>query len=60
MKLNAEARNFRVFGPDEIQSNRLTVLFDVTNSAWMAERLPEDDHMAADGRVMEVLSEHTC
>jgi xylulose-5-phosphate/fructose-6-phosphate phosphoketolase len=60
MKLNAEARNFRVFGPDEIQSNRLTALFEVTNSAWMAETLPEDDHMAPDGRVMEVLSEHMC
>jgi xylulose-5-phosphate/fructose-6-phosphate phosphoketolase len=60
MKLNAEARNFRVFGPDEINSNRLSALFDVTNSVWMAETLTEDEHMAADGRVMEVLSEHTC
>ena len=60
MKLNAEARNFRVFGPDEIHSNRLSALFEVTNSVWMAETLPEDDHMAPDGRVMEVLSEHMC
>jgi xylulose-5-phosphate/fructose-6-phosphate phosphoketolase len=60
MKLNAEVRNFRVFGPDEVHSNRLTALFDVTNSVWMAETRPEDDHMAADGRVMEVLSEHMC
>jgi xylulose-5-phosphate/fructose-6-phosphate phosphoketolase len=60
MKLNTEARNFRVFGPDEVHSNRLTALFDVTNSVWMAETLPGDDHMAADGRVMEVLSEHMC
>jgi xylulose-5-phosphate/fructose-6-phosphate phosphoketolase len=60
MKLNAEARNFRVFGPDEIHSNRLSALFEVTNSVWMAETLPEDDHLAPDGRVMEVLSEHMC
>jgi xylulose-5-phosphate/fructose-6-phosphate phosphoketolase len=60
MKLNQEARNFRVMGPDETNSNRLGALFDVTNRAWVAETLPEDDHLAADGRVMEILSEHTC
>ncbi|MCC7412762.1 MAG: phosphoketolase family protein [Gammaproteobacteria bacterium] len=60
MKLNAPYRNFRVFGPDETASNRLGALFEVTERAWVAERLPEDDHLAADGRVMEILSEHTC
>jgi xylulose-5-phosphate/fructose-6-phosphate phosphoketolase len=60
MKLNMDSRNFRVVGPDETASNRLGALFEVTDRAWMAERLPEDDHLAADGRVMEILSEHTC
>ena len=60
MKLNAEARNFRVMGPDETASNRLGALFEVTDRAWMAERTPEDDHLSPDGRVMEILSEHTC
>jgi len=60
MRLNMEERNFRVVGPDETNSNRLGALFEVTNRAWMAETLPEDDHLAADGRVMEILSEHTC
>jgi xylulose-5-phosphate/fructose-6-phosphate phosphoketolase len=60
MKLNTDARNFRVVGPDETASNRLGALFEVTERAWMAERLPEDDHLAPDGRVMEILSEHTC
>jgi len=60
MKLNREARNFRVVGPDETASNRLGALFEVTDRAWLAERLPGDDHLAPDGRVMEILSEHTC
>jgi xylulose-5-phosphate/fructose-6-phosphate phosphoketolase len=60
MKLNQEARNFRVMGPDETSSNRLGALFEVTDRAWVAETLPEDDHLAPDGRVMEILSEHTC
>jgi xylulose-5-phosphate/fructose-6-phosphate phosphoketolase len=60
MKLNADTRNFRVVGPDETASNRLNALFDVTSRAWMLERLPEDEQMARDGRVMEILSEHTC
>lgn len=60
MKLNHPSRNFRVMGPDETASNRLGALFETTNRAWMAEILPEDDHLAADGRVMEILSEHTC
>jgi xylulose-5-phosphate/fructose-6-phosphate phosphoketolase len=52
--------NFRVFGPDETASNRLGALFEVTNRAWMAERYDSDDHLAPDGRVMEILSEHAC
>ncbi|UCG55711.1 MAG: phosphoketolase family protein [Phycisphaerales bacterium] len=60
MNLNKKQRNFRVFGPDETESNRLGALFESTNRTWMAEKLPEDDHLAPDGRVMEILSEHTC
>jgi xylulose-5-phosphate/fructose-6-phosphate phosphoketolase len=60
MRANAGAANFRVFGPDETASNRLSALFEVTNRTWMAERVPGDDHLAPDGRVMEVLSEHLC
>ena len=52
--------NFRVFGPDETASNRLGALFEVTNRTWVAEHLATDDHLAPDGRVMEILSEHTC
>jgi len=60
MKLNGEERNFRVMGPDETASNRLDALFEVTNRTWMAEMIPGDDHLSPDGRVMEILSEHTC
>ncbi len=60
MKLNLDARNFRVMGPDETNSNRLGALFEVTNRAWTGDTIPEDDHLAPDGRVMEILSEHTC
>jgi xylulose-5-phosphate/fructose-6-phosphate phosphoketolase len=60
MKINQKTKNFRVFGPDETTSNRLGAILDVTNRAWMASILPEDDRLAADGRVMEILSEHTC
>ena len=52
--------NFRVVGPDETASNRLGALFEVTQRTWEAELLPTDDHLAPDGRVMEILSEHTC
>ena len=51
---------FRVFGPDETASNRLQDLFEVTDRTWDAEIRPGDDHLAPDGRVMEVLSEHQC
>ena len=60
MKINQKTKNFRVFGPDETTSNRLGAILDVTNRTWLAKILPEDDHLAVDGRVMEILSEHTC
>jgi xylulose-5-phosphate/fructose-6-phosphate phosphoketolase len=61
MKLNLASRNFRVFGPDETASNRLDALFEVTGRAWQGEIYPDDDeHLAHDGRVIEVLSEHLC
>jgi len=58
--VSANRDRFRIMGPDETVSNRLTAVFDVTDRAWDAERIPGDDHLAPDGRVMEVLSEHLC
>ncbi|GAC1340767.1 MAG: hypothetical protein NVSMB18_11510 [Acetobacteraceae bacterium] len=52
--------NFRLFGPDETTSNRLDAVFEVTDRTSMAERLPTDEHVGPEGRVMEVLSEHLC
>ena len=52
--------NFRLFGPDETASNRLDDVFAVTNRAWDGETEPTDDHLAPDGRVLEILSEHLC
>ena len=60
LRANATHRNLRIFGPDETASNRLGDVFDVTDRTWQAERLPTDEHLATDGRVMEVLSEHLC
>jgi xylulose-5-phosphate/fructose-6-phosphate phosphoketolase len=60
MKLNKEWKNFRVFGPDETESNRLDALYEVTDKEWMEPLLPTDEHLSTDGRVMEVLSEHMC
>jgi xylulose-5-phosphate/fructose-6-phosphate phosphoketolase len=54
------ADNFRIFGPDETASNRLGDVFEATARTWVAEMEPTDEHLAADGRVMEVLSEHLC
>jgi xylulose-5-phosphate/fructose-6-phosphate phosphoketolase len=51
---------FRVMGPDETASNRLSALFEATDRAWNARTVEGDDHLAPDGRVMEVLSEHLC
>jgi xylulose-5-phosphate/fructose-6-phosphate phosphoketolase len=60
-KLNKEAKNFRIFGPDETNSNRLNAVFEAENRDWNAERYDDDDHLAADGRVMDsMLSEHMC
>ena len=60
LTLNAEARNFRMFGPDETTSNRLIAPFDVTDRMFIGEILPSDTKLGPDGRVMEVLSEHLC
>ena len=60
MKLNMCHSNFRLFSPDENNSNRWQDAMEVTNRAWMAETYPYDDHLAPDGRVMEMLSEHQC
>jgi xylulose-5-phosphate/fructose-6-phosphate phosphoketolase len=60
MKLNIESKNFRLFSPDENNSNRWQDVLDVTNRAWNAERFDYDDKLAPDGRVMEMLSEHQC
>ena len=60
MKLNWDNRNFRIFGPDETSSNRLSKLFEITERTSTAEILETDDHISAEGRVMEVLSEHLC
>ena len=58
--MDRNRENFRVFGPDETASNRLGAVLEVTDRTWMAEILPGDEHLAPDGRVMEVLSEHQC
>jgi xylulose-5-phosphate/fructose-6-phosphate phosphoketolase len=58
--IHMNPETFRMMGPDETASNRLTAVFDATNRVWESERLDTDDHLAPDGRVMEVLSEHLC
>ncbi|HTI02039.1 MAG TPA: phosphoketolase family protein [Acidisoma sp.] len=60
MKLNLERQNFRLFGPDETASNRLDAVYEVSRKEWMAATQENDTDLAADGRVMEVLSEHLC
>ena len=61
IKLNMDSRNFRVFGPDETMSNRLSHIFEVTDREWNAERLDTDEFLSASGRVMDgMLSEHMC
>lgn len=60
-KLNEDAKNFRIFSPDENNSNRFNDVFDVTNRDWNAQLTDTDDHLARDGRVMDsMLSEHMC
>lgn len=60
MKQNLSSKNFRLFSPDESNSNRWQDALEVTNRTWMADTFPYDDHLAPDGRVMEMLSEHQC
>jgi len=60
MKRNDANSNFRIFGPDETESNRLGNVFEVTDRVWMEKIEPYDVHLSRDGRVMEVLSEHLC
>ncbi len=59
MSLNLESQNFRVMGPDETASNRLQAIFEITGRAWMADTFDYDTDLSRDGRVMEILSEHT-
>jgi len=59
-KLNRKQRNFRIFGPDETLSNRLNAVFEVTERQWDARTQDNDEFLAQDGRVMEMLSEHQC
>ena len=60
LTLNAESRNFRIFGPDETESNRLDAVYSVTSKVWQRPIFDTDLHLAREGRVMEVLSEHLC
>jgi xylulose-5-phosphate/fructose-6-phosphate phosphoketolase len=60
MRLNLDSANFRLFSPDESNSNRWQDVLEVTNRGFMAEIYPDDDHLSPDGRLMEVLSEHQC
>ena len=60
MQINMDSRNFRIMGPDETASNRLSALFEVTDRVFTAETIAIDDHLSANGRVMEILSEHQC
>jgi xylulose-5-phosphate/fructose-6-phosphate phosphoketolase len=58
IRLNPD--NLRIFGPDEVESNRLTAALEVTDKSWQLETYPTDTHLGPEGRVMEILSEHTC
>ena len=60
MRLNLASANFRLFGPDETASNRLDPVYAVSGKSWMADTVENDTNLSADGRVMEVLSEHLC
>jgi len=60
IRLNAKNRNFRIFGPDETLSNRLSAVFEATDRQWNAPVVETDEYLAHEGRVMEVLSEHQC
>ncbi len=58
--IKANPANFRLLGPDETVSNRLDAVFEVTDREWMAQLIPDDEHLAHEGRVMEILSENVC
>jgi xylulose-5-phosphate/fructose-6-phosphate phosphoketolase len=60
IRANEAERNFRVFGPDETESNRLGAVYEATDKQWEAAVLPVDEHLGPDGRVVEILSEHLC
>jgi len=60
VKLNRKQRNFRIFGPDETLSNRLNAVFEATNRQWIARTKENDEFLASEGRVVEMLSEHQC
>jgi xylulose-5-phosphate/fructose-6-phosphate phosphoketolase len=60
LKMNADQRNFRIFGPDETMSNGLEAVFETTNRQWLAATADNDEFLARNGRVMEMLSEHQC
>jgi len=60
IRLNEPQHNFRIFGPDETVSNRLTAVFEATNRQWQARQIDTDEFLAPQGRVMEILSEHQC
>src|SRR5262249_40233442 len=60
LRRGGEPRTFRIAGPDETAWTRLQAVFEATDRMWAAELLPDDDHLAHEGRVMEVLSEHLC
>jgi xylulose-5-phosphate/fructose-6-phosphate phosphoketolase len=59
-RLNEQHRNFRLFGPDETESNRLSAVFEATDKVWNAATIDVDAHLSPEGRVMEILSEHVC
>jgi xylulose-5-phosphate/fructose-6-phosphate phosphoketolase len=60
VNLNQKQRNFRIFGPDETLSNRMNAIFEVTNRQWVARTKENDEFLAPEGRVAEMLSEHQC
>ena len=60
IRLNSDPRHFRIFGPDEILSNQLNSVFDVTHNQWLARTLKTDEFLSSDGHIMEMLSEHQC
>ena len=60
LRVNEPHRNFRLFGPDETESNRLGAVFEASARTWVADRQDDDENLSPEGRVMEILSEHTC